>query len=161
MKIFHPKARANNVQAVDLAQLKAMGINSLIVDLDETLRKRNSGQMPEESIKWIEMVKSMGFKVCVTSNNPFGWTMKKVQNILHTPVTFLAFKPLPMAFRQAMKNLGSSPSNTALIGDQLFTDILGANMLGIYTILVKPISGEEKGFFRRIMRWLENKALSV
>jgi uncharacterized protein len=51
--------------------------------------------------------------------------------------------------------LKSRSSNTALIGDQLLTDIFGANLLGIYTILVDPITGAETGFFRRIMRWIE------
>ena len=152
---------AKNIQSIDLLQLRSAGINSLIVDLDETLRKRNSSDMPESSIKWIEEVKSRGFKVCVTSNNPFGWRIEKVREMLDTPVAFLAFKPFPMAFKQAMKQLGSDPSNTALIGDQVFTDIFGANILGIYTILVDPISGAEKGFFRRIMRWLENKVLGA
>ena len=161
MKIFRPKMRVKSVQDLDLSELKALGINSLIVDLDETLRKRNSSEIPEGSIKWIKAVKARGFKVCVTSNNPFGWRMEKVRDILDTPVTFLAFKPFPMAFRQAMRQLGSKPSNTALIGDQLFTDIFGANILGIFTILVDPISGAEKGSFRRIMRWLENKFLGA
>jgi hypothetical protein len=53
--------------------------------------------------------------------------------------------------------LRSKPSNTALIGDQLFTDIFGANLAGIYSILVDPITGAEKGMFRRMMRWLEQK----
>jgi hypothetical protein len=150
-----------SVQDLDLSKLKSLGMNSLIVDLDETLRKRNSNDIPERSIDWIKAVKAQGFKVCVTSNNPFGWKMEKVRDILDTPVTFLAFKPFPMAFKEAMRQLGSKPSNTALVGDQLFTDIFGANMLGIFTILVDPISGAEKGFFRRIMRWLENKVLGA
>lgn len=150
-----------SVQELELPKLKALGISSLIVDLDETLRKRNSNEMPQGSIEWIKAVKAQGFKVCVTSNNPFGWRMEKVRDILDTPVTFLAFKPFPMAFKQALRQLGSKPSNTAFVGDQLFTDILGANMLGIFTILVDPISGAEKGFFRRIMRWMENKVLGA
>ena len=66
-------------------------------------------------------------------------------------------KPFPIAYKHAMKMLRSKPSNSALIGDQLFTDIVGANWLGIYTILVDPITGAEKGFFRKIMRWLEQR----
>jgi len=157
MNIFHPKEHFKTVQDIDLEKLRTLGINNLIVDLDETLRKRNSDNIPEESVKWIEDVKSKGFKVCITSNNPFSWKLKNVEETLKAPVSFLALKPFPMAFDHAMKVLGSDRSNTALVGDQLFTDILGANMRGIYTILVDPITGAEKGVFRRIMRWLEER----
>jgi HAD superfamily phosphatase (TIGR01668 family) len=157
MKIFYPNEHYRTVQDIDLSKLKALGMTNLIVDLDETLRKRNSDHIPEASVKWIEDVKSRGFNACITSNNPFGWKIKMVKETFKTPVSFLALKPLPLAFKQAMKLLGSKPSNTALIGDQLFTDIVGANIIGIYTILVDPITGAEKGIFRRMMRWLEQK----
>lgn len=157
MNIFYPRAHYKTVQDIDLSKLQALGINNLIVDLDETLRKRNSDNIPEGSVKWIDEVKRRGFKVCITSNNPFGWKISKVEETLKAPVSFMALKPLPAAFNHAMRMLGSKPSNTALIGDQLFTDIFGANMLGIYTILVDPITGAEKGVFRRMMRWLEQK----
>ncbi len=159
MKIFHPKLRVKEVQSIDLAGLKAMGIDSLIIDLDETLRKRNSHDIPEKSIRWIQDVKARGFKVCITSNNPFGWRTENVQEKLKVPVSFLSFKPFPFAFWQAMQQLGSTPATTALVGDQLFTDILGANILGIHTILVDPITGIEMGFFRKQMRKLENMIL--
>lgn len=157
MNIFYPKAHFKTVQAIDLSKLQLLGINNLIVDLDETLRKRNSDNIPEGSVKWIDEVKRKGFNVCISSNNPFGWRIRKIEETFKTPVSFLALKPLPLAFNHAMKLLGSKASNTALIGDQLFTDIVGANMLGIYTILVDPITGAEKGIFRRMMRWLEQK----
>jgi len=157
MKIFYPKLHVSAVQAIDLSRLQALGINNLIVDLDETLRKRNSDHIPEASVKWIEEVKKRGFNICITSNNPFGWKINKIKEIFNVPVSLLALKPFPLAFNHAMRLLRSNPSNTALIGDQLFTDILGANMVGIYTILVDPITGAEKGIFRRIMRWLEQK----
>lgn len=157
MNIFHPKEHVKNVQLIDLAKLQGMGIKNLIVDLDETLRKRNSGRIPDESIKWVEETKKKGFSVCISSNNPFPWINSKIEGIFNVPCSFLALKPLPVAFKHAMSLLKSDPSNTASIGDQLFTDILGANISGIYSILVDPITGAEKGIFRRMMRWLEQK----
>ncbi|MFH1709598.1 MAG: YqeG family HAD IIIA-type phosphatase, partial [bacterium] len=64
MKIFHPKAHFKTVQAIDLSKLQSLGIHNLIVDLDETLRKRNSDHIPEGSVQWIEDVKKRGFNVC-------------------------------------------------------------------------------------------------
>lgn len=157
MKIFYPKLHVKTVRDIDLSRLQAIGIKNLIVDLDETLRKRNSDFIPEGSIKWIEEVKKKGFNVCISSNNPFPWKFKKIKETFNVPCSFFALKPFSLAFHNAMGLLKSKPSNTALIGDQLFTDIFGANLLGIYSILVDPITGAEKGIFRRIMRWLEQK----
>lgn len=157
MSIFHPKEHKKTILDIDLEKLRSMGITNLIVDLDETLRKRNSDFIPESSIKWVRGARNNGFNICITSNNPFNWKLKKIKEKLGVPVSLLALKPFPVAFHHAMKILGSNASNTALIGDQLFTDIVGANIVGIYSILVDPITGAEKGFFRRMMRWLEEK----
>jgi hypothetical protein len=157
VKIFYPKLHVKDVQSIDLSKLQGMGITNLLVDLDETLRKRNSGIIPDSSVKWIEEAKRRGFKVCITSNNPFPWINRKIKGTFDVPCSFLALKPFPVAFKHAMGLLGSEPSNTASIGDQLFTDILGANLAGIYSILVDPITGAEKGILRRMMRWLEQR----
>jgi len=157
VKIFFPKEHVKDVQSVDLDKLRKMGITNIIVDLDETLRKRNSTYLPPESIKWIDGARKKGFKLCISSNNPFPWVNNKIEEAFGVPFSSLALKPLPMAFKHAMKLIGSGPSNTAFIGDQLFTDILGANLAGIYSILVNPITGAEKGVFRRIMRWVEQR----
>jgi uncharacterized protein len=155
--LFIPKAHYRTVQDIELVKLKAKGITNLLVDLDETLRKRNSDFVPEASLRWLKEIQKQGFKVCITSNNVMPWKTKQVADKLGLPVTLFALKPMPFAFKHGMLQLGSTPKTTAMIGDQLFTDILGANMLGIYTILVAPITGAEKGLFRRIMRWLEQK----
>lgn len=156
-ELFYPKAHYRTVQDIELIKLKVKGITNLLVDLDETLRKRNSDFVPEASLRWLKDIQKQGFKVCITSNNIMPWKTKQVADKLGLPVTLFALKPLPFAFKHGMKQLNSTPETTVMIGDQLFTDIFGANLLGIYTILVSPITGAEKGFFRRVMRWLEQK----
>ncbi len=156
-RIFHPKMHVRSVQDIDLDELKRRGLTNLIVDLDETLRKRNSGQMPGSSIEWIKETKAKGFNICVSSNNPFFWMNSGLSKLLGVPVSTFALKPFPFAIHHAMWKLASKRKNTALVGDQLFTDILGANLAGVYSILVDPITGVEKGFLRRMMRWFEQK----
>ena len=63
MKIFYPKLHVKDVQSIDLEKLHRLGITNLIVDLDETLRKRNSDYVPRTSVVWVEKVKKAGFKV--------------------------------------------------------------------------------------------------
>lgn len=157
MRLFAPRAFYRTVQDIDLIKLKVLGITNLIVDLDETLRKRNSNFIPEASHIWINKVKKAGFKICISSNNVMPWKTKQVADKLGLPVSLFALKPLPMGFLHAMSTMKSRPSTTAMIGDQLFTDILGANIVGVYSVLVEPITGAEKGIFRRAMRWFEQK----
>lgn len=155
MKIFHPREFRASVDDIDLQELRARGISHLIVDLDETLRKRNDDNIPESSINWIKKAEAAGFNVCVSSNSIFPWKFKKIGSKLHVPSYAFTLKPLPFAFWKAFKILGSNAANTAMIGDQLFTDILGANILGIYTVMVAPFTKKESGVHRHFMRWLE------
>jgi predicted HAD superfamily phosphohydrolase YqeG len=85
--------------------------------------------------------------------------VKYIAETLGVPSLHLSLKPLPFAFWQAMKLLGSAPKTTAMIGDQLFMDILGANLLGIYSIFVEHLT-KETFPPRQWMRWLEQKALA-
>ena len=73
---------------------------------------------------------------------------------------FLTAKPFPFTFNRALRIVKSKTSEAAVIGDQVFMDILGGNLSKIYTILVKPIS-KEKMRIRKFMRWLEKKALNL
>ncbi|MFC1766965.1 YqeG family HAD IIIA-type phosphatase [Candidatus Margulisiibacteriota bacterium] len=157
MSVFKPKEYRDSIHDIDLQDLKNKGISHLIVDLDETLRKRNDDHIPASSIEWINKAKEAGFNLCVSSNSFFPWKFKKIREKLNVPCYAFTIKPLPFAFWKALKILSSKTSNTAMIGDQLFTDIVGANLLGIYTIMVAAVTKDEKGFHRRLMRWVERK----
>ena len=157
--LFYPKEHRRSIHSINLSRLKKMGISNLIVDLDETLRKRNSDNIPRESIYWIKEVKKIGFKVCIISNNILPWKADFIRKKFHVPVTLFSLKPFPFALKRAMKTLRSNNKNTAVIGDQLYTDILGANLVGIYSILVDPLTGKEKGILRKLVRWMERKIL--
>lgn len=156
MILFQPREFRKTVQDIDFQALKAKGISHLILDLDETLRKRNDDHIPDSSIEWIKKAEAAGFNVCVSSNSLFPWKFGNVRKKLHVPSFAFTLKPFPFAFWKAFRILGSNPKNTAMVGDQLFTDILGANILGIYSVMVSPVTKDEKGFHRRIMRWLES-----
>lgn len=107
---------------------------------------------------WMKKAISMDFKLCILSNthNP-----KKVQdlryryNILGIP---LAGKPRQKGFKIAQTLVDLPKEKLCIIGDQVFTDIVGGNSFGIMTILVKPISNKE-GIFTRIKRPFENRVL--
>lgn len=154
--LLRPKQIVKNIYAIDFAVLKAKGINSLILDIDDTLIPRRSLDVPIRVFEWIALRKEEGFKLCLTSNSRHPLRVKFIGEALDLPYLYMSFKPLPFAFWKSMKLLKSTPKQTAMIGDQLFMDTLGANLLGIHSIYVIPMTAET--FYPRIiMRSLERK----
>lgn len=101
-----------------------------------------SATPPEEVQAWVRRLREKGLAGCIVSNN-FSLRVRQVGAVLGIPVVGWALKPVPVGFWRAMAIMGTRPATTALVGDQLFTDVLGGNLLGMYTILVEPLSPDE------------------
>ncbi|MCX5749969.1 MAG: YqeG family HAD IIIA-type phosphatase [Candidatus Saganbacteria bacterium] len=152
---FRPKEYVDSVYRIDLDRLYRRGIRALIIDLDDTLIPRRDYSVPMTIYAWVEKAKEKGFKIYLASNGSRLPRVKYIIKTLQIDGNALSFKPLPFAFYNAMKVLDVSAGDTAVIGDQLITDMLGGNILGMYTILVNPLS-EETSLFRMPMRLLDN-----
>lgn len=140
-----------SVYEIDLNMLKKRGINNLVIDIDNTLVPYKCKLPDKKTIEWFERLKQNGFKICLISNN----TERRVNEFrekIGVPGIAWAIKPRKGAFKKALKILNAKPNETALIGDQIFTDILGGKRAGLYTILVKPLSKEEFGWTRLMRR---------
>ncbi|MFA5840267.1 MAG: YqeG family HAD IIIA-type phosphatase [Candidatus Margulisiibacteriota bacterium] len=156
---LQPKQVVKNIYEIDFATIKAKGINSLILDIDDTLIPRRSVDVPLRVFEWIAKRKEEGFKLCLTSNSRHPLRVKFIGEALDLPYLYMSFKPLPFAFWKSMKLLHTNPKQTAMIGDQLFMDTLGANLLGIHSIYVTPMTAET--FYPRIvMRQIEKKIIN-
>ncbi len=127
---------------MDLGALSALGVDTLLVDLDNTLLARNSGEVTDEAKQWVSRAKSAGFRVCLVSNN---WheRVSGVARELDVDLVAKAVKPLPFAFMFALRKMGSTRRRSATIGDQLFTDVLGGRLLGMKTVMVVPLSSSD------------------
>lgn len=157
LKKLMPDEYIASVFDLDLGKLKGLGIEALLIDLDNTLLPRNSLEIPPLLFKWLEQVEDMGFKVCLISNN---WPkrVRQVAERLQVPLVARAGKPMKKAFEKGLRKLETPPQKTAIIGDQLFTDILGGRRLSLRTILVKPVSENDLPH-TKILRWLERLVL--
>ena len=142
MNIFYPNDYVSSLQHIDIQKLKEIGIKALIFDLDNTLVPWNSNDWQQEVCRWFAGLHQANFKTCIVSNNN-RQRIAQPCSVLQTPGIHKAGKPRRKAFRRAMQMLDVSPEETAMIGDQVFTDVLGANRLGLYTILVVPMSKRE------------------
>lgn len=156
---FAPDQYLASAFDIDLAALKADGVKGLIVDLDNTLVPRYEDEPSHELRRWLKQVREVGLPVCVVSNN---WTARvaAIAEDLGLAVVKGAGKPFARAFRQGMRVLGTKPEETAVIGDQLFTDVLGGNRLGMHTVLVVPLS-EQEMLHTRILRKAERRILGA
>lgn len=159
LKNLYPRIYVSSILEIKPDLLKDMGLKGVIFDLDNTIVRRDSLNAPPEILKLITELREEGFKMGIVSNN----SRRRVGAIaaeMDMPAVHRAVKPLAGPFRRALKLLGTSPRETALVGDQIFTDILGGNMAGLYTILVVPMQGKEFWGTRLISRHLEKIVLA-
>lgn len=153
MKLLEPWLKVENISVIDLEMLKQQGIDTLLLDMDNTVVPWHTFNVDETTGSWINSAKTLGFKICIISNNQ-KWRIVKITAILGVHGVWGACKPLLGGYIKALKQLGSHRHTSVFVGDQIFTDIFGANILGVRTILVCPISQHEFKW-TRFMRRLE------
>ena len=151
-----PNLYVDSLHHIQLSHLKDIGIKGIVFDIDNTVTMWGSKEITPITLKWLEDAKAYGFRVCLLSNNRKA-RIDDISRMLDIP-SAKGFKPFSSAFRSALSLLGTSPQETAIIGDQIFTDILGGNRAGLYTILVQPMSTNEF-ITTRFLRRLEKTVL--
>lgn len=156
--MLSPDYYYESVASIDLADLRDRGVDTLLVDLDNTLLPRNSEIVTESALAWAELLANEGFRVCIVSNN---WheRVAGVAAELGFALVAKAVKPLPFAFWIALKRMESTRERAAVVGDQMFTDIAGGKLLGLTTILVMPISQSDLPH-TRVLRKIERRLLA-
>lgn len=140
--ILYPDIYVDSILDIPLDKLQQLNIKAFILDLDNTLTEWNSNELKDDIVAWFDEIKSRGLKACILSNNGEKRVITVAQR-LGIPYLFRAQKPRRRAFRQAVALMGLNSSEVAVIGDQIFTDILGGNRAGLFTVLVVPIAKRE------------------
>lgn len=154
-----PRVMVDSVFDICLEDLKDQGIKGIIFDLDNTIIPWDSPDMCPEISNLLHNILQNGFKVAIVSNN---W-QKRVQAIaamFNIPFVSRAYKPAKVGFNQALREMELPVNAVAVVGDQMFTDILGGNRMGFYTIWVKPINTKEF-IGTRITRQVEKLAVHM
>ena len=154
-----PKERLSRITEVTPAWLSDRGLRAVIADLDNTLVPYGvAPPPPAELAGWKRALDDAGVPLAIVSNAKPGRTRQWAE-ALGVPGWGLAGKPVPLSLRLTIKKMGLSPAEVAIVGDQLFTDVLGANLAGGYSVLVEPIEPDRGLPHTRWVRGLERRLL--
>lgn len=152
-KLFYPDEFYKKIEDINLNKYKDR-FKAIIIDHDNTIIRRGELFLEEEVLNWLsEAYKN--FKIGIISNNKKN-KLSIIEEKFKLPVLKNALKPLPFSFKKMMRILKVKNSEVILIGDQIFTDILGGNILNLYTILVEPRDKSKDFFLTKIQRVFES-----
>lgn len=156
--MLKPQFMFDNITDISLEFLERQSIKGLLVDVDNTLTTAHASGILKNGVEsWIQNMLSNGIKILILSNAKTK-RIKPFAQKIGLEFQALSLKPLPFRYIKAAKKIKLKRKEIAIIGDQLFTDILGGNLAGVKTILVTDITPEDKLSFK-IRRNLEKKIL--
>jgi len=151
---FAPNLILASVADITPELLQEHGIRFLLLDVDSTLKRYRATEIPPESVQWIESMQEADITLCILSNGR-GPRIRLIAEQIGVSFVAPAMKPLPFGCQTAMKSMDFDPKATAIVGDQVFADILAGKLAKIFTILVTPIHPEEEHWYTRIKRPFE------
>lgn len=156
MNMIYPDLYLSKLEDITIELLIKNKIKLLILDVDNTLIDYYKN-LSETKIQWVKEMKGQGIKLYILSNTNDKEKVKKVADKLDIPFEYLATKPFVRGFKKVLKITNMKPENTATVGDQIFTDIIGGNRAKIFTILVDPIDVKKEYWYTAWKRPIENK----
>lgn len=157
MEKYLPDIYQKSIYAIDYNKLLNRGIKCLLMDLDNTLVAPSIKEPSEKLVTFFQELKGMGFQIVLFSNGSKN-RVKKFTEKLEIDGVSRALKPFSKKFLKILTDYHYNESEVAIIGDQLLTDVLGGNKVGITTILVNSVSPKDP-FVTRINRIRERHIL--
>ncbi len=156
MSLFRPKEKLDIFTDLDMSHYREKGFDTVLLDIDNTIAVPNTGGCDERARQFIEELKGHGFQVVIFSNNN-EQRVRMFIGDMDVDYCFFALKPLPFSYLYTCRKMGTSPSRTLVLGDQLITDILGANLSGCYGIYCRQLQQKDSkmtAFNRRIEKFI-------
>lgn len=160
MALFYPTIYRRRITDVTADDLRALGVQGILLDIDNTLTTHDNPVLDARVSAWLDAMRQAGFALTVVSNNheervcPFA-------EAIGLRFQARAAKPLPRGYRGAAASMGLTPQQCVAVGDQIFTDILGANLAGMKSVLLEPIELEVEQKFIVFKRRLERVLLGT
>ena len=151
LRFISPHLRVETVLELDVDRLRQLDIDSLLLDVDCTLKRYSDRSVSQDVGDWLEDLQAANIGLCLVSNG-LGERIRAFAEGVGLPFVAKACKPLPTGCLRAVKRMGFDRRRTAMVGDQLFADIMAGRLAGLTTVLVRPIHPEEEHWFTRIKR---------
>lgn len=142
LECLYPKVYLDSTYEIDFEQYYQDGYRAIIFDIDNTLVPHGA-PADQRAIALFKRLHALGYQIMMLSNNKEP-RVKMFCDAVDAEYIYKAGKPNPANYREAMKRMHTDEKNTLFVGDQIFTDVWGANKAGIYSILVKPIHPKEE-----------------
>lgn len=142
LEAFYPSCRSESIYKIPFASYYSKGIRGVIFDIDNTLVPHDF-PADERIIGFFKELHSLGLKTCLLSNNKEP-RVRSFAGKVESSYIYKAGKPGKKGYEKAMERMGTGREETIFVGDQLFTDVYGANRAGIFSILVNPINPKEE-----------------
>lgn len=149
-----PNLYLTNVEEISIEILNKNNIKALILDVDNTLIDYYKFLSKEKTI-WVQNLLNQGIKIYILSNTNKKEKVQNVANTLNLPFEYFAKKPSKKGFIKVQNILKLKPTEIAVVGDQIFTDVAGGNRCNMFTILVDPVT-EKDYWYTAIKRPIEN-----
>lgn len=159
MSLFFPTLYRRRITDVTVEDLRRLGTACVLLDVDNTLTTHDAPDLTDEVKAWLASMQAEGFRLIIVSNNSAERVAPFAEQI-GLPFYAHARKPLPFGFGAAARQMGSDYKHCVVIGDQIFTDMLGANLAGMPCILLEPIQMETKQKFIAFKRKIERPMLN-
>ena len=156
--LLKPNIKLKRITDISVSLLEKYNIDTLILDVDNTMSTHHGEILTDGLTDWIDMMHKNNIKLIVLSNSKEA-RVKPFAEKINLPYISLGLKPLPFGYIKALKKADSNRKNTAIVGDQIFTDVLGANRMGIFSVYTTPILKYENWFFY-IKRFFEKFILN-
>lgn len=155
LRAFSPKSAVESIQEIELRALREQGKRLLLLDVDNTLLPWREEEIPPATMEWVAEAKALGFDLCLVSNTRNPERLARLAEKLGADTVRDKFKPSRRMFTIALERYQASQDEALTIGDQLLTDILGANRSGIDAIWVRPMAKREFVGTRIVSRRVE------
>jgi HAD superfamily phosphatase (TIGR01668 family) len=156
MSLFYPTIYRDRITDITVDDLKQLGVRGLLLDVDNTLTTHGSQFLSEDVQQWLDGMRKAGIPMTVVSNS-WEWRVAPFADRIGLRHTSLSCKPLPFGFLRGARRLGLKPNECLAVGDQVFTDILGANLCGIPCVQLQPIQLETGKPILKLKRYLEKR----
>ena len=153
--LLKPNIKLHGITDITVELLNEYNIKALLLDVDNTMSTHHGTVLTDGLLEWIAKMQASGIKLMVLSNSK-RFRIEPFAARIGLPFISLGCKPLPTGYLRGVKALGEKRKNVAIVGDQIFTDILGGNVVGVKSILLTPIKLED-GWSFKVRRKLEKK----